>query len=111
MHWYFYEIVRHIDCLVAKAILLRAEAQGEFFINGQITQFCGLSLQGSCCNFIITLSNMSLLKTGKVRGIRFNTLEAICRTLDCQPGDILEYEPDDDDLRSNDSTEQNDRTA
>ena len=42
----------------------------------------------------ITLSNMSLLKTGKVRGIRFNTLNAICRALDCQPGDILEYGPD-----------------
>lgn len=35
--------------------------------------------------------NMSLLKNGKVKGIRFNTLEAICRELDCQPGDILEY--------------------
>jgi putative transcriptional regulator len=42
----------------------------------------------------ITLTNMSLLKTGKVRGVRFSTLEAICRTLDCQPGDLLEYEPD-----------------
>jgi putative transcriptional regulator len=44
----------------------------------------------------ITLSNMSLLKTGKVRGIRFKTLDAICRTLECQPGDILDYEPDPD---------------
>ena len=43
----------------------------------------------------ITLSNMSLLKTGKVRGIRFNTLDAICRTLECKPGDVLDYEPDD----------------
>ncbi len=42
----------------------------------------------------ITLSNMSLLKTGKVRGIRFNTLDVICRTLQCTPGDILDYEPD-----------------
>ena len=42
----------------------------------------------------ITLSNMSLLKTGKVRGIRFNTLDAICKTLECKPGDILDYEPD-----------------
>jgi len=42
----------------------------------------------------ITLSNMSLLKTGKVRGIRFHTLETICRVLECQPGDILEYVPD-----------------
>lgn len=46
----------------------------------------------------ITLSNLSLLKTGKVRGIRFNTLNAICRALDCRPGDILDYEPDDTDV-------------
>ena len=38
--------------------------------------------------------NMSNLKTGKVRAIRFSTLEAICKYLDCQPGDILEYRPD-----------------
>ena len=42
----------------------------------------------------ITESNLSLLKSGKVRGIRFSTLEAICKHLDCQPGDILEYQPD-----------------
>jgi putative transcriptional regulator len=39
----------------------------------------------------ITLSNLSILKTGKAKAIRFNTLEAICKALDCQPGDILEY--------------------
>ena len=39
----------------------------------------------------ITLSNLSILKTGKAKAIRFSTLEAICRVLDCQPGDILEY--------------------
>ncbi len=42
----------------------------------------------------ISVTNLSLLKTGKVKGIRFATLEAICRELECQPGDILEYEPD-----------------
>jgi putative transcriptional regulator len=42
----------------------------------------------------ITESNLSLLKSGKVRGLRFATLEAICRVLDCQPGDILEFVPD-----------------
>ena len=42
----------------------------------------------------ITMANLSVLKTGKARAIRFSTLEAICRTLDCQPGDILEYVPD-----------------
>lgn len=42
----------------------------------------------------ITLSNMSILKTGKVRAIRISTLDAICRILDCTPNDILEYRPD-----------------
>lgn len=40
------------------------------------------------------LSNLSILKTGKARAIRFSTLEAICAVLDCQPGDILEYLPE-----------------
>lgn len=39
----------------------------------------------------ISMTNLSLLKTGRVKAIRFSTLEAICRELDCQPGDILEY--------------------
>ena len=39
----------------------------------------------------ITMSNLSILKTGKARAIRFSTLEAICEALECQPGDILEY--------------------
>lgn len=42
----------------------------------------------------ITEQNISLLKSGKVRGMRFETLEAICKALDCQPGDILEYRSD-----------------
>lgn len=41
----------------------------------------------------ITLANMSILKTGKARAIRFSTLSAICTELDCQPGDILRYDP------------------
>lgn len=41
----------------------------------------------------ITEQNISLLKSGKVRGVRFDTLEKICEVLDCQPGDILEYRP------------------
>ncbi|MEZ5679797.1 MAG: helix-turn-helix transcriptional regulator [Erythrobacter sp.] len=43
----------------------------------------------------ISNTNLSLLKTGKVQGVRFKTLEALCSELDCQPGDILEYRPDD----------------
>ena len=40
----------------------------------------------------ITLANLSILKTGKARAIRFSTLEAICETLECHPGDLLEFE-------------------
>lgn len=41
----------------------------------------------------ITMANMSILKTGKAKAVRLGTLEAICEALDCQPGDILEYQP------------------
>ncbi len=44
----------------------------------------------------ITLSNLSILKTGKAKAIRFSTLNAICKALDCQPGDVLEYADEDD---------------
>ena len=44
----------------------------------------------------ITLANLSILKTGKARAIRFSTLEAICAVLACQPGDLLEFQPDPD---------------
>ena len=42
----------------------------------------------------ITPANLSILKTGKAKAIRFSTLEAICKALDCQPGDVLEYRAD-----------------
>lgn len=42
----------------------------------------------------ITMANLSILKNGKAKAIRFSTLEAICKALDCQPGDILEYQDD-----------------
>jgi putative transcriptional regulator len=42
----------------------------------------------------ITLANLSILKTGKAKAVRFTTLEAICRALDCQPGDLLEFRSD-----------------
>ena len=52
----------------------------------------------------ISVVNLSNLKTGKVKAIRFSTLNAICRVLDCQPGDILEYVPgSDNDEEENDS--------
>ena len=42
-----------------------------------------------------TLANLSILKTGKAKAIRFSTLEAVCKVLDCQPGEILAFDPDD----------------
>ena len=48
----------------------------------------------------ITVQNLSILKTGKAKAIRFSTLEALCRYLDCQPGDILEFTRDDDGVDS-----------
>ena len=45
----------------------------------------------------ITLANLSILKTNKARAVRFSTLEALCRELDCQPGDLLEWRPDETD--------------
>lgn len=44
----------------------------------------------------ITAANLSILKTGKAKAVRFSTLSALCKALDCQPGDILEYQPGDD---------------
>lgn len=44
----------------------------------------------------VSVPNLSILKTGKAKAVRFSTLEAICRVLDCQPSDILEYRPDAD---------------
>ena len=48
----------------------------------------------------ITLANLSILKTGKARAVRFSTLEALCRELKCQPADLLEYIPDEDELQN-----------
>ncbi|HQK40247.1 MAG TPA: helix-turn-helix transcriptional regulator [Flavobacterium alvei] len=51
-----------------------------------------ISLNDLSAKVDLTLSNLSILKTGKAKAIRFSTLEAICKALDCQPGDILEYD-------------------
>ena len=48
----------------------------------------------------ITLANLSILKNNKARAVRFTTLEAICRALDCQPGDLLEYVPEQEESTS-----------
>jgi putative transcriptional regulator len=50
-----------------------------------------ISLNELCDRVDLTLSNLSILKTGKAKAIRFSTLESICKALDCQPSDILEY--------------------
>lgn len=54
----------------------------------------------------LALNNLSLLKTGKVKAIRFSTLEAICRVLDCQPGELLEYLPDNNNADENEGLEE-----
>ena len=67
-----------------------AELIGNFIKGGGELWTCG-----SCAKPRgITEANLSLLKSGKVKGLRFATLEAICRYLECQPGDLLEYVPD-----------------
>ena len=48
----------------------------------------------------ITLANLSILKNNKAKAVRFTTLDAICKALNCQPGDILEYVPDEEDVMS-----------
>lgn len=50
-----------------------------------------MSLNDLSAKVDLTLSNLSILKTGKAKAIRFSTLESICKALDCQPGDILEF--------------------
>lgn len=54
----------------------------------------GVKLSDLASAIDLTLSNLSILKTNKAKAIRFSTLEAICKELDCQPGDLLEYVPD-----------------
>ena len=50
-----------------------------------------LTLTELCARIDITLANLSILKTGKAKAIRFTTLDALCRALDCQPGDLLQF--------------------
>lgn len=51
----------------------------------------------------ISPANLSILKNGKAKGLRFSTLDAICKALDCQPGDILEYRPDEKGFNTGDT--------
>jgi len=60
----------------------------------KLLQERGMTLTALAERIDITLANLSILKTGKARAIRFSTLEAICQVLTCQPGDLLEFRPD-----------------
>ncbi|HUO94299.1 MAG TPA: helix-turn-helix transcriptional regulator [Rhizomicrobium sp.] len=60
----------------------------------RVMQERGISLTELANRIDITLANLSILKTNKARAIRFSTLDAICRVLQCQPGEILEFVPD-----------------
>jgi len=57
----------------------------------------------------ITVANLSILKTGKAKAIRFSTLAAICEALECQPGDILEYQPDKKEAKAKDLIQSSDK--
>lgn len=59
-----------------------------------LLQARGMTLTELSQRVDLTLANLSILKTGKAKAIRFSTLEAICRELDCQPGDLIGYEAD-----------------
>jgi len=56
-----------------------------------------MSLTELCDRVGITMANLSILKTGKAKAVRFSTLEALCRELDCQPGDLLSFDDEEDD--------------
>ncbi|MBX7536318.1 helix-turn-helix transcriptional regulator [Qipengyuania flava] len=60
----------------------------------ELLQDRGMTLTELSERIGLTLANLSILKTGKAKAIRFSTLEAICRELECQPGDLLEYRED-----------------
>jgi putative transcriptional regulator len=62
----------------------------------RVMQERGLSLTELANRIDITLANLSILKTNKARAIRFSTLDALCRALQCQPGEILEFVPEGD---------------
>lgn len=58
-----------------------------------------MSLTELCDRVGITMANLSILKTGKAKAVRFSTLEALCRELDCQPADLLVFVPDEEEDR------------
>jgi len=59
-----------------------------------------MSLTELCDRVGITMANLSILKTGKAKAVRFSTLEALCRELDCQPGELLTFDDDEDEAQN-----------
>ena len=64
-----------------------------------------MSLTDLAAKVNVTLANLSILKTGKAKAIRFSTLNRLCRVLECQPGELLSYEPSDDDAEAESEAE------
>ena len=64
-----------------------------------------MSLTELCDRVGITMANLSILKTGKAKAVRFSTLEALCRELNCQPGDLLSFDDDDEEDDARDAAE------
>ena len=65
-----------------------------------------MSLTELAAKVDVTLANLSILKTGKAKAIRFSTLTRLCRVLDCQPGELLSYEPSTDDEAAEEAADQ-----
>ena len=70
------------------------------FISDRVLLERGLSLTELSERVGITIANLSVLKTGKAKAVRFSTLEAICKTLDCQPGDLFTFEKTAEEIES-----------
>lgn len=64
-----------------------------------------MSLTELCDRVGITMANLSILKTGKAKAVRFSTLEALCRELNCQPGDLLSFDDEDEEDDARDAAE------
>ena len=85
-------------CSIAGGILNRTTIIMAIIVNLDVMMAKRKMSSGELAEKIgITQANLSILKTGKAKAVRFSTLEAICKTLDCQPGDILEFTDDKED--------------
>ena len=78
-------IIVNVDVMMAKTVTTPASGTNSVSVPDEPTIDAGV------VKVDLTLANLSILKTGKAKAVRFSTLDAICRALDCQPGDVLEY--------------------